>query len=646
MKKVLLIVGGLVLLLVAIAAAIPFLIPASQYKAQLEASSSQAIGREFKINGPLRFTIYPTLGLQAGDVTIANARGGVAPQFASIGELDIGVKLIPLLTGDIQIERLILRKPALSLEEDAGGKPNWIFEPATSPAQQEQKPAELNSLGLADMRIEDGALTYRDKLSKVTAVSAVNAKATLESLDKPFSLTSDFIYNADKTDLTLDIGAPRAMLTQTRSPLKLGITAPKLGVNFDGEINFANFVLNGKFDAKGPSLRQLSAWSGNPIGEGGGFGPFSAAGGFKMDGSKMEIAQANFTMDAARGNGNIAITLDPAGKPPYVTGTVALDSFDANPYLGPVPEAGATPAGVNVAAPWGKGPLDMSGLKAINADLKLTTGPLLFQKMKMDTSAMNIALKDGVMTADMNTLTLYGGRGSGVLTLDGRNPGMRMGTKLAMRAINAEAFLTDAIGFKQIAGKADIDIDIRGQGSTQQALMNTLAGAGKFSFEDGALKGVNLALIARQVQSVLGGEAIGASAKTDFAELAASFSIINGVATTKDTRMLNPFIRVTGAGDLDIARQQINMKVTPTVVRSAEGQGGAADVKGLTVPFTVKGPWAKLSFAPALGDVVQGRVQSELDKVLERNKLGGILGGKDAEGKTTNPLSNLFGKKN
>jgi AsmA protein len=315
-----------------------------------------------------------------------------------------------------------------------------------------------------------------------------------------------------------------------------------------------------------------------------------------------------------------------------------------NPYLAPA--AGVEAAAVNVAAPWGNGPLDMSGLKAINADLNLTTGPLLFQKMKMDSSVMKVALKNGVMTADLDKLVFYGGTGTGVLIMDGRNPGMRLGAKLAARGVSAEPFLTDAIGFNKVQGKANIDLDVKGLGTTQQGLMNTLGGTAKFSFQDGALKGVNLAQIARQVQSVLSGTAVGEAAKTDFAEMAASFTLVNGVATTQDGRMLNPFIRVTGVGDLDVARQQINMKVTPTVVKAAEGQGGAFDLKGLTVPFTVRGPWAKLDFKPALGEVFQNKAQNEIGKVLEKNNLGGILGGKNPDGTAKpNPLSNLFGKK-
>ena len=54
-----------------------------------------------------------------------------------------------------------------------------------------------------------------------------------------------------------------------------------------------------------------------------------------------------------------------------------------NPYLGPPPSAdGAaqTAQGVNVQEPWGNAPIDMAGLKAVNADLKLTTGSFCFRR--------------------------------------------------------------------------------------------------------------------------------------------------------------------------------------------------------------------------------------------------------------------------
>ena len=43
-----------------------------------------------------------------------------------------------------------------------------------------------------------------------------------------------------------------------------------------------------------------------------------------------------------------------------------------------------------------------------------------------------------------------------------------------------------------VEGKGDIEIDIAGSGANLQALMSSLAGKGKFAFDEGVLKGVNL----------------------------------------------------------------------------------------------------------------------------------------------------------
>jgi len=166
--------------------------------------------------------------------------------------------------------------------------------------------------------------------------------------------------------------------------------------------------------------------------------------------------------------------------------------------------------------------------------------------------------------------------------------------------------------------------------------MHTLGGKANFNFSNGALVGVNLAQVARQIQSVLTGAAVGPAAKTDFAEMGASFAIANGVAHTGDMKLLNPFIRIAGQGDVNLAAQTMDMKITPTIVKSNQGQGGQADLGGLSVPFHVSGPWSKLSYTPDLGGLVQSKVGDALGKVLGKggSGSGGGLGG----------LGGLFGK--
>ncbi|HVY03502.1 MAG TPA: AsmA family protein [Caulobacterales bacterium] len=631
-----LIAGGVVLVLVGLAFAAPFLVPASSYRAPLEKSAFEAMGREVKINGGLRFSIFPTLGLSAKQVTVANLPGGKAPLFANVDELDVGVKLLPLFQGDIEVSKLILKKPKIALEADVGGKPNWVFEPAQKPAAQPQsKGMDIDKLSLGDLRIEDGELTYRDKFGKVQAVSAFNAAIAMKSLNEPFSLKSDFTYAGDPVKLSLDAPKPRALLDKQATPISVLLESEKLTAKLDGALDPATFAVTGKLDAKGPSIRKLAAWVGSPIGDGGGLQSFAVIGDISQAGPTTTLTNAKVAIDDAHGGGNITITT-PDGAPPYVKGNLTLAALDVNPYLAAPQTPGAANAagagGVDVKAGWGKDKIDLSGLKAINADLAITTGALTFQKMKLDKADLFLNLKDGVMRATLKQISLYGGAGSGLLVIDARGPAIKLQNSLSVTGLSAKPFLTDAMGLDKIEGTTKIDMAIGAAGDTQQALMESLVGKADFTFTDGALVGVNLAQIARQVQSALTGAAVGPAAKTDFAEMAATFKLANGVAHTDDLHMLNPFVRITGAGDINLGRQTMDMKITPKAVSTIQGQGGKQEAGGIGIPFHVKGDWAKLKFTPDLGGVVQ----EQIDKVLGNTKLPdlGTLFGQKPKPKT------------
>lgn len=89
-----------------------------------------------------------------------------------------------------------------------------------------------------------------------------------------------------------------------------------------------------------------------------------------------------------------------------------------------------------------------------------------------------------------------------------------------------------------------------------------------------ARSGVNLAEIARTVQSALTGQAFGSSAKTDFAELGGTFDIVNGVLTNTDLKLLNPLVRLSGQGIVDIGGQGMKYRIEPKAVASSKDKAG------------------------------------------------------------------------
>ena len=138
------------------------------------------------------------------------------------------------------------------------------------------------------------------------------------------------------------------------------------------------------------------------------------------------------------------------------------------------------------------------------------------------------------------------------------------------------------------------------------------------------MKGVNLAQVARTIQAALSGQAVGASAAaTDFAELS---SHLHRRGRRRWRRTICACsIRscgLTATGLVNIGAQTIDMRIAPRAVNQAQGQGGDASVAGLGIPFRVSGPWSRVSFRPALEEIVQNQLRDILERQGEDNPLG------------------------
>jgi AsmA family protein len=154
------VVGAFVVLIVA-GAVLLSTIDLTQHVAFVEAKAKEATGRELKLKGEIGFklSLFPTVA--ANDVSFQNAPWGSRPQMAKVKRVEIQVGLLPLLTGDVVIRRVLLVEPDVLLEVNAKGERNWDFTP---PARSKKGAAQTEgSGGIALRRIDvrDGLLTYR-----------------------------------------------------------------------------------------------------------------------------------------------------------------------------------------------------------------------------------------------------------------------------------------------------------------------------------------------------------------------------------------------------------------------------------------------------------------------------------------------------
>jgi AsmA protein len=636
--------GGLVGVLVLAAVLFIAFFPKELAAREAERRIEEATRRDLVLGDAIDVSFWPALGFSVEQASLSNPEGFATEHpFIAADKIVFAVALLPLLRGDIQVRELIFEGADLRLITGAEeGAANWAFPTENT---QDEDGGTIEDLRLDDVRLTNGRISFQGAQGDALVLENVDASLALDSLDTPATLNAAFDYLGERLNVESTIGAPRAVLEKGETPFGVRVRAAPINASFNGAFQVATGALAGRIEADGASVRRLLAWIGSPMGEGGGFGAFRVAGQMAHVGERTELNEATFRLDAIEARGNLAIVAL-EDRPLRIEGALSAGDVDLNPYL-PAP-AQSGDAGVNAESAWSDAPLDLSGLRALDANLALTLEGLRFQKLSFQNVALALRVANGAADARLTRIALYGGAGTARLIADGSGATPRVAVELNANDIQAEPLLRDAVGFDSIVGRGRLTASLVGQGGTQAALMRSLRGDAAFNFNDGQWKGVNLAQIGRAVQAIRGEGTItgdGQGNATDFAELAATFAVIDGAAATQDLRLLNPYVRLTGAGIVNIGAQTIDMRLEPRAVQSAQGQGGNAADTGYGIPFRVRGPWARVSFQPAVEEIVQNELRNIIAREARENpdnplsQIAGALFGNQAETPTPTPTT-------
>jgi hypothetical protein len=101
-----------------------------EYRSGIAQAAQDATGRVLKLEGPLSLAVSLTPTVSGEGISLANAPWGSRPQMMTLRRFEVQLQLLPLLFGDVQVNRLILIEPDILLETDAKGVGNWVFETA------------------------------------------------------------------------------------------------------------------------------------------------------------------------------------------------------------------------------------------------------------------------------------------------------------------------------------------------------------------------------------------------------------------------------------------------------------------------------------------------------------------------------------
>src|SRR5512136_997278 len=125
LKWLLIIGGSFLVLVIAALLLIPLFVDVEKYKPEIEKQASSAVGRPFAIKGELKLSLFPWAGVAFSDLHLGNPPGFKEKELLAIKSFDVKVKLMPLLSKDIQVERFVVEGLKVALEKNKEGKGNW-----------------------------------------------------------------------------------------------------------------------------------------------------------------------------------------------------------------------------------------------------------------------------------------------------------------------------------------------------------------------------------------------------------------------------------------------------------------------------------------------------------------------------------------
>ncbi len=537
--------GTIVLLLLATAAILVARVDPNDYKDDVIGLVHERHQRTLAIPGAVKLAFFPRLGAHLGQVSLSEHGG--SGQFAAIDSARVSVALAPLLRGELVIDRIDIAGMQATVIRFADGSMN------TGDLTSQRAPQSARASGAAtrsmpvrlaidSIRVGNARVLFDDRkggrrmeishlqidsgpiargVASRLALSA-NVRTDKPALSTAITLKSSFMPDRERRRIAF--GDVEANLDLSFKQAKVKLTG-QIDIDLDKDEFAAD--LKGSFDA---SMFDLKS---------------------RLRDQAYHLTMHIDQLDLGRYQNRLVPDAVP-GDPAILE---AGDAFDLSP-LSMLRASG----GLHV------GDLKVGAIRATNvrAALRSDAGKFVLEPIGA---------------------SLYDGTGSGAVTLDFTRSASTPRITLVqnLKAVQVGALLHDLSGKRPIDGRGDIMVDVNTEGASTLQMRQNVAGTAALRMASGALRGIDLGALASGGRAGSGGAADGVT--TRFDQLAADFTIAGGIAHNTTLALRTPLFGMTGYGDIDLAREQIDYTLVGTLNGTA-----------ISVPLKLGGPWDAIAW--------------------------------------------------
>tara|TARA_R110002167_G_scaffold89713_6_gene242088 strand:- start:2505 stop:4610 length:2106 start_codon:yes stop_codon:yes gene_type:complete len=599
MNKWLKIFGALVVVIVAAGVAgiaILSQMDFNQYKGLIAEEAKKATGRDLVIAGDLNLEISLTPAIAVDGVSFSNATWGSRPDMVTIKRFAAEVSLLPLLSGQVVVNRLLVEGVDLLAETDKNGVGNWEMgaKAEDKPAESEGSATTLPSVDKVVMR--DINVTYKDGVTgEEYRVALDEFTAAAGSASAPVKVAATGSLNENIFTLEGTLGSI-AQMTDPEGVYPVDLKAAALGVvtSYKGTLGTPGGAIsvNGDLEVGIASIKQTLAQAARLVPA---VKDVPAMGADKLDlkskvafdGKTATLGGMTLTLGKTDLAGNITVSL--GGAKPSIDASLTSNLIDLDEILPP----GESDSSAKASAPadgrvFPKEPLPLDGLKAVNAKLGFDGKKIIVRGNQIDDLSVRLSLKDGNLQVDPLAATVAGTKIGGKVGLNGAVSVPQLVAKLSAVGLDYGELLKQQ-GMTDIAqGKLDANVDVNGAGVSVRALMASLNGVLFVKTENGKIDSGVLNFASSDVMSVLPGF----NSKDDKTLKCGvvNFDIKEGIASAKAIVFETGSLSAIGVGVVDLREEKLNLVVDP---RAKQTSLASAAI----VPIAITGTFLKPEWA-------------------------------------------------
>ena len=645
----------------------------NDFKPQISQAVQKYTGQSLSIKGKIHWTFFPLLGLKVNNVDLANPPGFDQSSFASIGEADIGVRLLPLFTGHIELGRVKLKDTIINLIKNEAGRKNWQTlintktKSSSTQANALEQPSKTKTFIVTSINIDNANINYIDEQTgkNLSVIGLTLISKDIEpgkpfngilrfklQRNKPFLVVNcnlsgmfkidlkqnryqakmfktTFVVNDpafSKKQMTFNLLADKADADLNEDVLTLkNMSFHTEGFNISGDISGQNItttpLYNGIMTITPFNVRETLEHLGHPLVtvNRNGYNKFTANFNFIASPRFVKIQNLNATLDNAtlQGNVNYAILGDRS-----LTFNLAINQLNLDNYKlkSSKTQSSSSRPSKPTTKKRPKTPIKINGNITIK---KLVANQIVLNKVNAQISGTNQLLNIDPLTAN-----IYGGSMRSSITIDQQGIYPRYQVQTTLSNVKIQSISKKS----PIIGPANISANVTTFGNTTTSQLSNLNGNLSFKANNGQLKTINVEQTLQKILSFIEtGKKSNPNATTQggssFSVLSATATITNGLIRNDDLTFISSKATVHGSGTANLVTEQLNYYVKLVASANIKGLAGNSliNLQNIPIPIRITGTFSKPivlpDFATIAGLVLQNKIQKGISSGINLGKV-------------------------